>query len=149
MPVAAEIIPLLAEHVRKYPPVEVTLPWARPGGRPVTRRLMFTNTIGAPIWRQRAQRLWTAAWRKAGVPDRGRMNGMHVLRHTAASMWLSGGLNLAKAAAFLGDTNEVVMKVYTHFMPEDDGRARDIMTAFFAPLEAQCAPDVPGARTGG
>ena len=79
-------------------------------------------------------RVWQAAWRAAGIdPERGRQNGCHVLRHTAASAWLSAGLSLAKVAAYLGDTKEVVLATYAHFMPDDDDRAREIMNAFFAP----------------
>ena len=61
-----------------------------------------------------------------------RRDGCHVPRHTAASAWLSAVLSLAKVAAYLGDTKEVVLATYAHFMPDDD-RAREIMTAFFAP----------------
>ena len=32
----------------------------------------------------------------------------------------------------MGDTKEVVLATYAHFMPDDD-RAREIMNAFFAP----------------
>ena len=47
VPVADPVIPVLAEHVRQYPPVKVTLPWGAPDGKPVTRELMFT-TLGRP-----------------------------------------------------------------------------------------------------
>lgn len=57
----------------------------------------------------------------------GRLNGCHVLRHTAASAWLSAGLNPAKVAAYLGDTLQVVVNIYAHFLPEDDERARAVM----------------------
>lgn len=84
------------------------------------------------------------------MPDRGpRLNGMHVLRHTAASAWLWAGMNIAKVAALLGDTKEVVLRTYAHFMPEDDDHARAAMKAFFGTLEGtgsgQCASDVPSA----
>ena len=72
-----------------------------------------------------------------------------MLRHTAASAWLSAGLSLAKVAAYLGDTKEVVLATYAHFMPDDDDRAREIMNAFFRrPSEGSgdgsCAANVPG-----
>jgi hypothetical protein len=35
--------------------------------------------------------------------------------------------------AVLGDTKEVVLATYAHFMPDDGARAREIMNAFFAP----------------
>jgi len=68
-----------------------------------------------------------------------------VLRHTAASQWLSAGLNPAKVAAFLGDTLEVVLGTYAHFLPDDDDRVRSIMDLFFEPGTASSAPDVPRA----
>ncbi len=127
VPVADLAILVLAEHVRKYPPVAITLPWGGPDGKPVTRKLLFT-TAGRALNRNAFNRLWQKAWRAVGVdPARGRQNGCHVLRHTAASAWLG----LPKVAAYLGDTKEVVLATYAHFMPDDDDRARVIMNAFF------------------
>jgi integrase len=77
--------------------------------------------------------------RAAGIPAEPE-NGCHVLRHTAASVWLSHAVSLAKVAAYLGDTKEVVLATYAHFMPSDDDRDREAMGAFFAGL---CASDVP------
>lgn len=134
VPVADPVIPVLAEHVRQYPPVPVTLPWGTPDGKAVTRELLFTAPDGRAVNRNAFNRVWREAWRAAGIdPARGRKNGCHVLRHTAASAWLSAGLSLAKVAAYLGDTKEVVLATYAHFMPDDDDRAREIMNAFFAP----------------
>jgi integrase len=153
VPVADEVIPVLAEHARQYPPVKVTLPWGAPDGRPVTRALLFTAPDGGALNRSAFNREWRDAWRAAGVdPERGRLNGCHVLRHTAASAWLSAGLSLAKVAAYLGDTKEVVLATYAHFLPDDDDRAREIMNAFFAPLregadQGACAPVVPGGSS--
>ena len=99
VPVAARVIPVLSEHVRRFPPVSVTLPWHDPRdprkhGQPVTRELVFTRPTGVRhLEREAFNRPWRAAWKAAGVPDRGpRLNGCHVLRHTAASAWLSAGL---------------------------------------------------------
>ena len=79
-------------------------------------------------------------WRPGPRPA----NGMHVLRHTAASTWLSKGLGLAKTAALLGDTQQVVLSTYSHFLPGDDDRARDIMAEFFTePETAPSARNVP------
>jgi integrase len=102
VPVADPVIPVLAEHVRQYPPVRVTLPWGAPDGKPVTRELVFTSPEGLALNRNSFNRAWRSAWKAAGVdPERGRQNGCHVLRHTAASAWLSAGLS-AKVAAYLG-----------------------------------------------
>ena len=60
-------------------------------------------------------------------------------------MWLSHGVSLAKVAAYLGDTKEVVLASYAHFMSSDDDRARETMGAFFGQAAGTpCAPDVPG-----
>jgi hypothetical protein len=58
----------------------------------------------------------------------------------AASVWLWHGVSLAKVAAYLGDTKEVVLATHAHLVPPDDDRAREAMGAFFA---GPCAPDVP------
>ena len=99
---------------------------------------------GTQLEREAANRPWRAAWAKAGIPDRGRANGWHVMRHTAASQWLSAGVNPAKVAAFLGDTVAVALETYAHFLPGDDDRARAAMDAFFEPPEITAgAPGVP------
>lgn len=138
VPVAGPILPLLSEHVAAFPPVEVTLPWSdrkdpRRDGKPVTRRLLFADAAGRAYYRQGVNRDWRKSWQSAGVPDAGRRNGMHVLRHTAASQWLSKGLNVAKVAAYLGDTVAVVWTTYAHWMPEDDDLGRAIMDGFLNP----------------
>ena len=64
----------------------------------------------------------------------GEANGCHVLRHTTASAWLSGGLGLARVAAYLGDTQEVILRTYSHFMSDDKDQARETMDRFLEPL---------------
>jgi integrase len=105
----------------------------------------------------------TEAARKAGVSDRAiraacandklaaskskrgpRLNGFHVTRHTFASACLSAGLNPAKVAALLGDTLEVTLSTYAHFLPDDDDRAREILGSFFRPADRPGARIVPG-----
>lgn len=153
VPVAAQVIPVLSEHVRRFPPVEVTLPWSEKGsrmdGKPVTRNLVFTHIGGTAYHRELANRPWRRAWKSAGIPDLGRANGMHVLRHSAASRWLSKGLNIARVAAYLGDTVAVVVSTYSHFMPDDDQRGRAIMDDFLTPGAGHPeAPDLPDFSLG-
>ena len=132
VPIAANVVDLLAAHLAQCPAVPVTLPWSQKkerklDGKPVTRSLMFADPRDSAWFKQTVNRQWSRAWLAAGIPDRGRHNGMHVLRHTAASRWLSGGLNIAKVADYLGDTVAVVHKTYAHFMPGDDELGRAIM----------------------
>ena len=137
VPVADQVLLALAEHLRLFPPVAVTLltakPSGEPGGAPLTRTLIFSPGTGLPLKTGDFNYLWRRAWKIAGVPDRGRKNGNHVTRHTFASELLTKGLSLAKVAALLGDTQEIVVSTYSHFMPGDDDRAREIMNAFFSP----------------
>jgi integrase len=137
VPVAAPVIPVLSEHIRLHPPVAVTLPWceknSKMDGKPVTRLLVFTDGHGKPYYRQTVNRHWQRAWKAAGIADQGAANGMHILRHTAASRWLSKGLNPAKVAAFLGDTVAVVVATYAHWLPDDESLGRAIMDGYLAP----------------
>lgn len=136
VPLAAPVIPALSEHMRKYPPVPVTLPWSQRNskmdGRPVTRELVFADE-GKAYFRQTANRAWRKAWTAAGIAGQGRANGMHILRHSAASRWLSKGLNPAKVAAYLGDTVAVVIGTYSHWLPDDESLGRAIMDDYLTP----------------
>lgn len=145
VPVAAPVVPVLSEHVRLHPPAAVTLPWSEKDnekldGKPVTRLLLFHDD-GRAYFRQTVNRHWRKAWAGAGISDRGRAGGMHVLRHSAASRWLSRGLNPAKVAAFLGDTVAVVLETYAHWLPDDDDRGRAIMDDYVAPLKTSESPE--------
>jgi integrase len=137
VPLAAGVRDLLAEHLRLFPPVAVTLPWLRQDhalGKPVTRLLVFTRPDGRPLSRNSFNPMWRRAWRAAGVEDAEQVNGFHVCRHSCAAAWLSGGLNIARVAAYLGDSVGVVSKTYAHFLPNDEERAREIMDAHFSGL---------------
>jgi integrase len=138
VPVAAGVIEALSIHQARFPATPVTLPWSHrknkaKDGRPVTRNLLFADPRGLAWNKQTVNRQWHRAWQAAGIPDLGRANGMHVLRHTAASRWLSGGLNVAKVADYLGDTTAMVLKTYAHYMPGDDKLGRAIMDDFLDP----------------
>ena len=72
---------------------------------------------------------------------------MHALRHTAASAWLSRGVDITTVAAWLGDTVATVYTYYAHLRPDADERGRAAMAAFFAELPGRdCAQLVPQAR---
>ena len=154
VPVARNIMPLLGRHIELFKPAEVTLRWSQRGqrldGKPVTRTLLFADPRGVPYNKQTVNRQWIKSWHAAGVPDLGRANGMHVLRHTAASHWLSGGLNPAKVADYLGDTVAMVWKTYAHYMPADHDLGRAIMDGFLDPSgEASGASERPQNAFGG
>ena len=116
VPVAEWVWDRLAEHMRLFSPVPVTLPMLLSNhtlGKPVTRLLVFTRPDGLPLSRNSFNPMWRRAWRAAGVKDADQSNGFHVCRHSAAAAWLSGGLNIARVAAYLGDSVQVVSTTYS------------------------------------
>ena len=110
-------------------------------------------------WRGPAfdQAHWYRAQEKAGItPPRAkgekrkaaRDQGMHALRHTAASAWLSAGADIVAVAAWLGDTVETVHRTYAHLMPDADDRGRKAMDQFFKRVgDEGSAPNVPSGGT--
>jgi integrase len=149
-PVADYALMVLAEHIRRYPPVSVTLPFLRQDGKVVgtrTRKLMFYRAGAQPWSRHAFNPHWRRAWRAAGIPEAEQANGVHILRHTAVSTWLSGRLSLAMTAEFVGDSQQTILKTYSHFLPNDVELGRDIMNGFFGDRHGgQGALEVPFAR---
>lgn len=154
VPLAASLGGLLDGHMRRFPPVPVTLPWHEPGsklhGTPVTVRLVLTRPDATPLTRGSADSAWRTAvtrWAAARTPGGRRRRvlaagtGMHRLRHTYASMQLRKGVDVVRVAAWMGDSVDELVRTYAHMLPGDDGDAgRDAVDAFFS----SCAPDVPG-----
>ncbi|MEO3853720.1 site-specific integrase [Acrocarpospora sp. B8E8] len=139
----------LAAHIQQYPPVAVTLPWRTPEGKPCTVKLVFSTPSGKALNRNDFNRLWRTARTAAGIPDT-RENGMHVLRHTAASAWLAAGVDIRTVAEYLGhDDPGFTLRVYSHLMPNAADRARKAMNAFFeGTADVPSALDVPSGRSG-
>jgi len=119
-----------AEHIRKFPPVPVTLPWHEPGtrahGRPVTARLLFSSPVARmAVSRHRFNtNAWKPALLAAGIPVT-RENGMHVLRHSYASALLARGVSIRQLADALGHHDPgFTLRVYTHLMEGGDESIR-------------------------
>ena len=86
VPLADVVSVALAEQLRTASPVEVTLPWLEPGGKPTTASLVFVNRDGGALTRAYyTHNAWKPALASAGV-ERGRANGFHALRHHYASV---------------------------------------------------------------
>lgn len=117
----------LAEHVRRFPPVEVTLPWRdHASGKTATVSLMFTTVSGKPVHRDDFNRLaWKPALRTAGVPQT-RENGLHMCRHYFASLMLTNGESPKAVADWLGhaDGGALLLKTYAHLLPSSEARMR-------------------------
>lgn len=83
-------------------PVPVTLPWETLTGEPRTVELYLTTPAGlAPSRSMFNSGVWKPAIRATGIPD-DRHNGMHVLRHTYASVLLDAGESIKALSAYLG-----------------------------------------------
>jgi integrase len=130
----------LKRHVKAFPPVEVELPWEKPGAdRPRKRFSLvlttrFGNAVAVNTWNTYS---WKPALAKAGIiPPRPKgakpwqweaapKDGFHVLRHTYASMMLEAGESVVTVARWLGHSSPAVtLGYYAHFMPEAGSKGR-------------------------
>ncbi|MDB4897074.1 MAG: putative prophage phiRv2 integrase [Firmicutes bacterium] len=120
----------------------ITLPWKKPEGPKVTKRLYFTNTAGGIVWRSNFNvQEWKPALAVAGlIPDAGpdgnyesaREHGMHALRHFYASVLLDAGESIQAVSQYLGHTDPALtLRVYAHIMPSSQERTRKAVDHVF------------------
>jgi len=134
VPLPVSLAKRLQARLEKRSPVSVTLPWKTPAGQPHTARLLWVRESGQPYYNG-VFGIWDKARAAAGAPAT-RENGMHVLRHTAASAWLAAGVDVRTVAEYLGHADPgFTLKTYAHLMPDSAERARAAMDLFFAPVE--------------
>ncbi len=143
VPLPDRVAQILKQHMADFPPVDVTLPWLRPDGPPVTKRLVFTRLDDAGAVRRTDfnLRAWKAALVAAGVipePKPGerhqaaREHGMHALRYFYASVLLDAGENVKALSAYVGHNDPgFTLRVYTHLMPSSDARARKAVDSLY------------------
>jgi len=142
VPLGPDVAAALAEHMRRFPPVEVTLPWGKPDGPKVTRRLIFPSAAGGAVWGNGFNDgAWKPALAAAGIiPPRARggryqaarQHGMHALRHFYASVLLDAGENIKALSLYLGHSDPgFTLRVYTHLMPSSETRTRDAISAMY------------------
>jgi integrase len=139
---------LLSQQIATYRPVKITLPWKTPDGAPHTATLLFIRADGRPHHRQSFGYIWQAARAAAGAPST-RDNGMHVLRHTAASAWLAAGVDIRTVAEYLGHSDPgFTLRTYAHLMPGAADRARRAMDTFFqGTADSASALEMPSQAT--
>lgn len=153
VPLSPGVAARLKAHMAAFPPVDVTLPWLRPDGKPVTKRLLFTSERGAAVRRYDFNDYtWKPALVAAGVipkPERGqrhqsaREHGMHALRHFYASVLLDAGENVKALAQYLGHGDPTItLRVYTHLMPTSESRTRRAVDSVYG------TPDGPETAQG-
>ncbi|MHA4777450.1 tyrosine-type recombinase/integrase [Streptomyces sp. MSC1_001] len=142
VPLDPEVSAVLREHMQRFPPVDVTLPWLTPSGPKVTHRLVFTAPAGTALWSNAFNdQTWKPALASAGiipVPEKGqryaaaREHGMHALRHFYASVLLDAGENIKALSLYLGHSDPgFTLRVYTHLMPSSETRTRKAISAMY------------------
>ncbi|MFB6536185.1 tyrosine-type recombinase/integrase [Streptomyces noursei] len=142
VPLDPEVSAALTEHLKRFPPVEVTLPWLTPTGPKVTHRLVFTSGVGTALWSNAFNdQRWKPALASAGIiptPEKGqryapaREHGMHALRHFYASVLLDAGENIKALSLYLGHSDPgFTLRVYTHLMPNSEARTRNAISAMY------------------
>lgn len=140
VPVDDQVAFILAEHIRCFPPVEVTLPWIERGGPPVTVRLVFTSREHKPVNKNYVNYIWKAALEAIGLIQavndkpvgRGRRwekcrdKMMHALRHLFASEALNEGVDIYTLADLLGHEDPAfTLRRYVHRVARSLDKARD------------------------
>ncbi|MFD3494330.1 tyrosine-type recombinase/integrase [Streptomyces sp. NPDC058690] len=143
VPLPDQVGQVLAQHIERYPPVSVTLPWLKPDGPPLTRSLVFTGPRGNHVYRSNFNiSPWKPALATAGLitkpEEKGqplpsaREHGMHALRHFYASVLLDAGENIKALSNYLGHTDPgFTLRVYTHLMPSSEGRTRKAVNRLY------------------
>ncbi|MEU1194330.1 site-specific integrase, partial [Streptomyces sp. NPDC005859] len=142
VPLPGPVADALRAHMKRFPPVDITLPWKVADGPPVTKRLIFTGLRGGHVWRTSLnEEAWKRALASAGViPERrpgqpyaeSRENGMHALRHFYASVLLDAGENIKALAEYLGHSDPgLTLRVYAHLMPSSQERTRNAVAQIF------------------
>ncbi|MFD7729225.1 tyrosine-type recombinase/integrase [Kitasatospora phosalacinea] len=142
VPLPLAVADALREHIERFPPVEITLPWVKLDGPPVTRRVVFTgNTEDFVRPSHFDDHLWKPALAAAGLIaaagegeryESAREHGMHALRHFYASVLLDAGENIRALSHYLGHTDPgFTLRVYTHLMPSSEGRTRNAVDGMY------------------
>ena len=126
---------VLAEHVRRCPPgpgglvfTQAPEPVCKPRGRSVPG---VTRTRLAPgVWSAaKLWRLYHQAAEAAGLPER---TASHALRHHYASVLLAAGESVLVVADRIGDSPDMVLRVYGHVMPDREDTTRRAIDAAWA-----------------
>jgi integrase len=145
VPLPDSVARRLDDHAKQHPPVEATLPWGTPTGDPTTVKLHLTTTDGLPLRRSKFNPgVWKPAIRATGIPN-DRRNGMHVLRHTYASVLLDAGESIKALSAYLGHADPgSILRTYTHLLPNSEDRTRRAIDKAFGDDRPPTTARMPG-----
>ena len=136
VPLPRSVAVPLAEHMKRFPPVAVTLPWRKPDGKQITEQLVFTgrerkalnkNYVNPYLWKPALAAAGVISPRKPGERfEESREHGFHALRHLFASLVLSGGTNIRDLADYLGHADPgFTLRTYVHMMPTSSQKMKE------------------------
>jgi integrase len=133
VPLPSSVLRALDDHMKRYPPVSITLPWRTATGELTTVDLVLTNDHNRPIIRSRFNdSVWAPARTAAGITHPTREDGSHALRHHYASVLLDAGESIKALSEYLGHYDPgFTLRTYTHLMPSSDARTRSAIDALF------------------
>lgn len=111
VPLADVVLEELAEHLRRFPPVE---------------GFVFTTELDRPVRRSTFQSAWARATKGAGAQE----VRFHDLRHHYASALIAEGCSVKAVQAALGHASAVeTLETYAHLWPSDEDRTRAAVQA--------------------
>lgn len=128
---AGSNVPTLENHVKNHKAHDVPLFKALADALPADRvGAIFTNDAGEYLTRSQVTYLWDDYRRAVGL------DGVtpHCFRHSFATICFEAGIPAESTAAFLGDTVEVVQKIYTDLR---DGQKNEDAAQVDAFIEAR------------
>ncbi|MGA4792065.1 tyrosine-type recombinase/integrase [Nocardia sp. AB354] len=137
VPMAEDILAEIDAYMEMFEPVTITLPWRTLDGRPVTARVLMSRTGDSrPMYGYLfLVTVWNAAFRRAGLTKRDRVDGLHALRHYYASSCLAEGVSILELANYLGHSDPAVtLRHYAHLMPTSHTRARRAVNASWSAI---------------
>lgn len=147
VPLPGPVAEALKKYMKKFPPKEITLPWAKPDGQPHTARLISTSAWGRVVDAKDFNKdRWKPALKAAGMPHGNYENGMHDLRHFFASVLLDQGESIKAVSEWLGHADAAfTLKTYTHLMPSSGDRTRKVIDGLYRRRGTEESSDGPEA----
>jgi integrase len=135
VPCSPELVELLRQHLKEY-----GVGW---NGRLFrgARGGAVKESVYTDVWQAARRRAFTAAQMASPLADR-----PYELRHSCVSTWLAAGVDTALVAQWVGHSEAVLHRVYTHVLPGRDEVAKSRIRRLFATVS--CGPadrDKPGS----
>ncbi len=133
VPLPDRVLELINDHVTRYPPRSVTLPWDKSDGPERTFDLILYSRESRALNRNYFNpKIWRPALRAAGLEAK-RENGCHALRHFYASTLLDAGESILALSEYLGHADPgFTLRTYTHLMPSSTERTKAAIDAMLS-----------------